>query len=569
MPSNQVTVEKASSVQSNQNGDSTNSNQGPRPQKKESQRKQNERENQEFYGQSSNGAPQTPVDLAVFCDHLASFARFFKTYGGAMDDLTQKHAIDLKRENDIKMLEDAFQVLNVQRDDRIDQLEQENHQLKNAGAENERIREEIEQQQIEQEIRKREQDEALIERERVMEEGLKQKHEKKRSSLEKKLQALRAEKDEMKHENHQLQRDNKKLESELQKHKKDYERDLEMYRERTDRQEVKLQGVEFAVESKSTDFYREQFSNVCGDIESLARKYFGQSIEYALVPGSCKKVGEISTVLRMTPIPATNDSTFLQVMAVKNTISRLLVDSVWTPVSAEAFAAPLAASVETRQALAQLLQDLSDQLETRGDRSEIVWRSSSHWALEGLSKNKATTKKSELIADQLFELLSPLARRQDESSLRKDLRALIDNATTVWRIAEKDARRIQVTWPAAGESDQAGWIAEVDKELENCELPAQSHELLSRSQATSHCTFPRILSRPAPDDKNGVVKLHGGQMLWADSKAVVLGLVVYERAKDGWEDLKRRHDMEMGTVPRRMSESVSGPSAPFRTVDYR
>ena len=285
---------------------------------------------------------------------------------------------------------------------------------------------------------------------------------------------------------------------------------------------------------------------------------------------SYDNIGKISSILQITPIPARNGSCFLQVMAVQNAISSELVQHVWQPFCA---AGPLLSSNPSRSShdTVRLFQSVSDQLSSREGRTEAVWRSYTHWALDQLNQRKPELEEAssrEKLASRLLNLLSPLARRTAEPRLLEQLESLVRQALELWKVAQKDRRRISVEWPGLASQDRAGWLAESDSALEDLDVPEEAQALTVELQAICHCTFPRIVSREGCDKKNNTVELYGGRVLWSDSKAIAFGLLAYNQVQEEWAKLKRQHETDLAKAARRMSTTISTSTVPFRNVDY-
>lgn len=254
-------------------------------------------------------------------------------------------------------------------------------------------------------------------------------------------------------------------------------------------------------------------------------------------------------------------------MAVKNAISCQLLQDLWQPFNAEG----LLTSSDTTSECVRLLHNLSEQLSSRHDRSEAVWRSYSHWALDRLVQGRTPDLRavsSTMLVDKLYALLAPLAQKLDEPSLQTDLRALVEQAMELWKGAQRDHHRIQVIWPQKKDLDREGWLDEVDEALGEIEIPTEALALVKEVSVAGHCTFPRVVSHQSHGDLQRTVEVYKGRMLWADSKAVALGLCAYQRVQEGWDDLKRHHQTMLAKVGRRASIATNGSSGPFRAVEH-
>lgn len=453
-------------------------------------------------------------------------------------------------------------------------------------------------------------------------EKLRAKQEKQFKDHKKKLeQDMKKREDENQERLNDLEAENKKQTEELKEQKKQTEEQMGKFakakeeiddltrvknslKEDTHKLEMQLKTKEneFALNSQTTEFYKEKFHEISKTIENISFKYF-KNLNDNDLDTIHKNLMDADSCFASIPISDTEESQNLRIAHAQRVISSSVHEIIWQPFSSE--------KTLPHPDFVSLLSEISTKLAkssysgSSGGHAANVWTALTMRVLQSLSPaspspptstSKGTSppptpppQRADKVVDAILSVLSPLVTPSQEPHLRNELLTLAHSAISVWNFAQTDELEL-IVCPTLGRENRNEWRSLFfDPPLSpSSDDNDTKTDIISSTHPRIFPLFPRVTARklsgnaklsvgppgswPESDQEPRIIEtcIHAGVGLPEWSTLVVKGKEEEEERKEYLEEVMENAKLNArsrrnGGISRSgsMAGSVSGLPSPI------
>ncbi|KAI9815306.1 MAG: hypothetical protein M1827_002786 [Pycnora praestabilis] len=275
------------------------------------------------------------------------------------------------------------------------------------------------------------------------------------------------------------------------------------------RSELELIENEFALETRSDDFYIEKFSNIREALKLISSSFFAElpknpDPKWNLFDGPDKPYD----IARFAFLPKSLGSTYLRFSKVESLIAATLCEMIWQPF--------MLGIASTEPVVRDCLVVMSEQLASHKGRAECTWRALCIRSLQDLLRER---DRIDHVTLHMLKLLDPFTNSPNGHELYKALSNIARDAMQIWDISQKDPCKI-VIQPNPDPSKRKEWASEY------CDLCDQQEEAVAATTSISLpspvCLFPQIV-RGETSTTSPPSTICNGRALFEDSPLIAVG----------------------------------------------
>ncbi|KAH9203223.1 hypothetical protein DL95DRAFT_452068 [Leptodontidium sp. 2 PMI_412] len=263
--------------------------------------------------------------------------------------------------------------------------------------------------------------------------------------------------------------------------------------------ELEMIKKEFALDSKTAAYFKQQFADICGEIENISWKYFHDKDEEDWEDVHNRLIKEDSC-FKSVPIDGSEDSGDLCAAHAQRIISAAIHDDVWKPLRSELIF--LEPKIET---FLGKISDALDKSDHHG-RTADVWTALTMRALQALDAEAAISvpesaqdcrsigcNRANSVISKVVQVLGPLVSASQIESLRMDLLTVVNSSVDVWNNAQASGLRISID-PLLDRAQREEWRSQRFDPVSSL-ADGLDMDLISKTRPRVFILFPRIVAR--------------------------------------------------------------------------